>query len=203
MDWGYKGWTLLGVSAWGKSISQSKWHFHSDCGWLSQMELHSEIAQWSVYFIFDVQIDAVAELHSLIEMKELLPSCLSLSGFAFNLTSCFDFSFLVLFLQVHASQTTVKFNSVFPCRNFWGSERNKKTWGGGIFARFYIVCVYQIHARERKRCLLEVLVWLHLLQHLWLSKSFLPLSLPFITIPWTHISPRFDLNALFFTLPSW
>lgn len=111
------------------------------------------VAFWDspVYFIFDVQIDAVAELHSLIEMKELLPSCLSLSGFAFNLTSCFDFSFLVLFLQVHASQTTVKFNSVFPCRNFWGSERNKKTWGGRDLCQIlYRMCVSNTRTRKKE-----------------------------------------------------
>lgn len=52
----------------------------------------------------------------------------------------FDFSFLVLFLQVYVRPTTVKFNSVFPSRKFWGSEGNKKTCGEKkkIFASFYI-----------------------------------------------------------------
>lgn len=74
-------------------------------------------------------------------------------------------------------------------------EKQEKLGGEkNICARFYITCLNEIHTCEGKRCLLEVLVWLHLLRH----HSCLSLSLPFTTIPWTHISPRFDLNFFFY-----
>lgn len=68
----------------------------------------------------------------------------------------FDFSFLVLFLQVYVRPTTVKFNSVFPSRKFWGFRgKQENLWRKKNhlcqILYFFLPCVNQILTCERKR----------------------------------------------------
>lgn len=110
----------------------------------------------------------------------------------------FDFRFLGSFLQVHTRPTTVKLNSVFPCRKFCGWETNKKTWWRKIKSL--------PGSMSWERCLLDVLVPLHLLQHLLVSDLLLSYFYNYsldtrLTYVWPTCTFFHHDNLIIFPLP--